>query len=59
MTASVKNCNLMKIRRAALFLCELSKNFWKVLLMLCKNVLKVHKNTGDKVFAKYLSANVC
>ena len=27
--------------------------------MRCKNFLKVHKNTGEKMFAKYLSANGC
>ena len=27
--------------------------------MRCKNFLKVHKNTGEKMFAKYLSADGC
>ena len=27
--------------------------------MRCQNFLKVHKNTGEKVFAKYLSADGC
>ena len=27
--------------------------------MHCKNFLKVHKNTGEKMFAKYLSADGC
>ena len=27
--------------------------------MRCKNFLKVHKNTGKKMFAKYLSADGC
>ena len=27
--------------------------------MRCKNFLKVHKNTGEKMFTKYLSADGC
>ena len=27
--------------------------------MRCQNFLKVHKNTGEKIFAKYLSADGC
>ena len=27
--------------------------------MSCKNFLKVHKNTGEKMFAKYLSVDSC
>ena len=27
--------------------------------MHCQNFLKVHKNTGEKIFAKYLSADGC
>ena len=27
--------------------------------MRCKNFLKVHKNTGKKMFAEYLSADGC
>ena len=27
--------------------------------MRCKNFLKVHKNTGEKMFAKYVSADGC
>ena len=27
--------------------------------MCCKNFLKVHKNTDEKIFAKYLSADDC
>ena len=27
--------------------------------MRCSNFLKVHKNTGKKIFAKYLSADDC
>ena len=27
--------------------------------MRCKNFLKVHKNTDEKMFAKYLSADGC
>ena len=27
--------------------------------MHCQNFLKVHKNTGKKIFAKYLSADGC
>ena len=27
--------------------------------MRCYNFLKVHKNTGEKIFAKYLSADGC
>ena len=27
--------------------------------MCCKNFLKVYKNTGEKMFAKYLSADGC
>ena len=27
--------------------------------MRCKNFLKVHKNTGEKMFAEYLSADGC
>ena len=36
------------------FFCELSKNFRNVFLMHCLNFLKVHKNTSEKMFAKYL-----
>ena len=34
--------------------CELSKDF-QIFVMCCKNFLKVDKNTGEKMFAKYLS----
>ena len=27
--------------------------------MRCQNFIKVHKNTGGKIFAKYLSADGC
>ena len=27
--------------------------------MQCRKFLKVHKNTGEKIFAKYLSADCC
>ena len=27
--------------------------------MRCQNFLKVHKNAGEKIFAKYLSADGC
>ena len=27
--------------------------------MRCKNFLKVHENTGEKMFAKYFSADSC
>ena len=27
--------------------------------MRCQNILKIHKNTGEKIFAKYLSADGC
>ena len=58
--ASVKACNFTKIR-----LCHgcFFVNFLKILrmffLMRCKNLLKVHKNTGEKVVAKYLPADDC
>ena len=56
MAASVKTYNFTKIK---LVFCELSKNFRNVFLMRCKNFLKVHKNTGKNMFAKYLSADDC
>ena len=39
------------------FFCNLSKNFRNIFffLMYCKNFLKVHKNTGEKMFAKNIS----
>ena len=38
--------------------CELSKDF-QIFVMCCKNFLKVDKNTGEKMFAKYLSPDGC
>ena len=56
--ASVKACNFTKIRLCQVcFFCELSKKFRNFLLICCKNFLKVHKNTGRKMYAKYLSAD--
>ena len=34
-------------------------NFSERILMSCESFLKVHKNTGKKIFAKYLSADGC
>ena len=33
--------------------------FSKRILMRCSNFLKVHKSTGEKIFANYLSADGC
>ena len=57
--ASVKACNFTKIRLPKGVFCELSKDFWNVffvffVLMRCKNFLKVHKNTGEKMFLNIL-----
>ena len=57
--ASVKAYNFTKIRLRQGVFCELSKNFRNVFLMRCKNFLKVHKNTGKNMFAKYLSVDDC
>ena len=60
--ATVKACNFTEIR-----LCHecFFVNFLKIFrtffffLMCCKNFLKIHKNSGEKMFAKYLSADGC
>ena len=59
MAASVKAYNFTKVRLHQGVFRELSKNFLNVLLMRCKNFVKVGKNTGKNMFAKYFSADVC
>ena len=58
LATSAKACNFTKIRFAGgCFFVDILK--MNVFLMQCKNFLKVHKNTGEKMFAKYLSADDC
>ena len=57
--APVKDYKFTNIAlRHGCFFCELSKTFQRI-LMRYQNFLKVHKNTGEKTFAKYLSADGC
>ena len=57
--ASVKAHNFTKIGLRQGVFSELSKKFWNVFLMRCKNFLEFHKNTGKNMFPKYLSEDDC
>ena len=53
------HANLLNKTSPRVFFDELSKNFQNVSSMRCKNFQKVHKNTVEKMFGKYLSADGC
>ena len=58
--APVKACNFTNIRLChGWIFVKFLKLFSECKLMCCQNFLKVHKNTSEKIFAKYLSANGC
>ena len=60
LAASVKACNFTIIRllQGCVFLLTFEK-FSECFFDALQEVLKVHKNTGEKIFTKYLSADGC
>ena len=59
MVAPVKACNFTNIRlRHGCIFVKFRKR-WGCILIRCLNFLKVHQNTGEKIFAKYLSTDDC
>ena len=60
LAASVKACNFTKIKFVSVvFFVNFLKISKECFLMRCKNFLKVYKSNGEKMFAKYLSADGC